>query len=137
MAATGTRSYGTARDMQQLLDQTSRELDVNRQKFETAKADLEREEAHVAEQTRTLKSLEDKTTVVALMIKRLLMENRDLEQSSHEVPETREVSAALSTPVDDFVRGRDEVGFVGSKMDEISSILAPPAARPRPPAPHL
>ena len=122
--------------MQQLLDQTSRELDVNRRKFETAKADLEREEAHVAEQTRMLKSLEDKTTVVALMIKRLLMENRDLEQSSHEVPETREVSAALATPVD-FVHGRDEVGFVGSKMDEISSILAPPAARPRPPAPHL
>ena len=135
MAATGgTRLFRTARDMQQLLDQTSRELETNMQCFETAKADLEREEAHIAEQTRALKGLEDKTTVVALMIKRLLMEKRDLEQSPQEVLETREVNAAVSAPVDDFVHGqKDSSCFVNSKMDEISSILPPPAARPRPP----
>lgn len=44
--------------------------------------DLEHEEARIAEQTRALKSLNDKTTVVALMIKRLLLENNDLGQNS-------------------------------------------------------
>ena len=119
--------------MQQLLAETSQELEQNKAMYERAIADLEQEEARIAEQTQALKSLNDKTTVVALMIKRLLLENNDLGQSSLEVPETSEVNAAVAAPIDDFVNGnKDVAGFVVSKMDEIASILPPPPAPPRP-----